>query len=78
MPKLTSWIKCKDQQPSLPGWYDTLWNGSSSAKETRCLWTGYVWLYDNHARTTFGNIPQKYPDDAWRGLSQASISDRGE
>ncbi len=65
MAKLTPWIKCRDQQPTLPGWYDVRWPGGRGALRSRVRWSGTAWtvLGGTHLMT-FNN-----GKGAWRGLS---------
>ncbi len=60
MSKLTKWIKCKDQQPSLPGWYDM------RHAIDRKYWDGEYWRLGPYcAVSAYGD-----KHDAWRGLSE--------
>ena len=64
MSNLTKWIKCRDQQPTLPGWYDVRWHGDSRVSAGRIYWTGVNWNV-----ASFG-VSARFSGDAWRGLSE--------
>ena len=64
--KLTKWIKCRVQQPTLPGWYDVRYHGEKNVYWRRIYWNGRHW--DSY---TFSVSLDAYPNDAWRGLAEA-------
>lgn len=72
--KLTPWIKCSEQQPTIPGWYDVRYAGERCCSGRR-YWNGKQWNLGSSLismKASFGNAAQI--NDAWRGLASDPAS----